>query len=83
MALDTANLPSSLRAGSPASVAVTIRDDDRGGGGGGGGLGGGGGGGGGGVTPPTVTLSAAPNPVTEGSAVTVTATLSRVARRAT
>ena len=67
-------LPSEVTAGSPSSVRIRITDDDRGGGGLGGG---GGGGGGGGVTPPAVTLSAAPNPVTEGSAVTVTATLSR------
>ena len=60
-------------------MAVTIRDDDRDDGGGGGGAGGGGagGGGGGGVTPPAVSLSASPNPVTEGSAVTLTAALSR------
>ena len=77
VALDAANLPSSLRAGSPSSVQIRITDDDRDDGGGGGGGGGAGGGGGGGITPPTVTLSAAPNPVTEGSAVTVTATLSR------
>ena len=55
---------------------------DGGGGGGGGGTGGGGGGGGGfggggggGGTTPGVSLSASPNPVDEGSAVTVTATL--------
>ena len=53
------------------------------GGGGGGGTGGGGGGGlggggGGGVTRLAVSLSASPNPVDEGSAVTVTATLTAV-----
>ncbi len=59
------SLPSSVAAGSPRSVRVTIRDD-----------GGGGGGGGGGGTTPTVSLSVAPNPVVEGSSVTVTARLS-------
>ena len=53
VALDTANLPSSVVAGSPSSVVVTITDDEK----------------------PTVSLSASPNPVTEGSAVTITATL--------
>ena len=38
----------------------------------------GGGGGGGGVTPLAVSLSASPNPVDEGSAVTMTATLTAV-----
>ena len=54
------SLPSSVTAGSPSSVTVRIRDD------------------GGGTTPPTprVSLSAAPNPVDEGNAVTVTARLS-------
>ena len=51
-------LPSSVFAGSPSSVRVTIRES------------------GGGDAPPAVTLSASPNPVTEGSPVTVTATLS-------
>ena len=56
------SLPSSVRAGSPSSVRVTIRDDDDGGGG---------------TSPaPTVSLSAAPNPVDEGLPVTVTARLS-------
>ena len=80
VALDTANLPSSVAAGSPRSVAVTISE--------------GGtpptdvtpptgvtppGGGGGGVTPPppTVSLSVSPNPVTEGAGVAVTAALSQ------
>ena len=53
-------LPSSVTAGNPGSVEVTISDDDDGGGG----------------TPPTVRLSVSPNPVDEGSSVTVTATLS-------
>ena len=55
------NLPSSVKAGSPGSVEVRIRDD----------------GGGGGTSPaPTVSLSASPNPVDEGLQVTVTARLS-------
>ena len=53
-------LPSQVTAGSPNSVTVTITDGDD--------------------TPPpaspTVSLSASPNPVAEGSPVTVTATLS-------
>ena len=48
-------LPSTVRAGSPSSVTVTIRDDD---------------------LLPSVRLSVSPNPVEDGSAVTVTATLS-------
>ena len=60
VALDTGSLPSSVSAGSPASVTITISDDD----------------GGTAPTKPTVRLSASPNPVTEGSSVTVTATLS-------
>ena len=52
-----------MRAGSPSSVTVRIRDDDGGGTGGGG-------------TTPAVSLSVAPNPVDEGGAVTVTARLS-------
>ena len=59
------SLPSSVGAGSPDAVEVTILDDD-------GGDGGGGGGGG-----PTVSLLASPNPVDEGEEVTVTARLSR------
>ena len=58
-------LPSSVTAGSPSSVAVTITDDDGGppplppp------------------LPPPMVTLTATPNPVDEGASVTVTATLS-------
>ena len=50
------SLPSSVRAGSPNSVQLTIVDDDA-------------------ALPPDVSLSAQPNPVTEGSSVTVTATL--------
>ena len=61
VALNTASLPSSVAAGSPASVVVTINDDD---------------GGGTTPTTPTVTLAASPNPVAEGSPVTVTARLS-------
>ena len=57
VALDTANLPAAVTAGSPASVQVTIRDDDGG-------------------AVPAVSLSAAPNPVDEGSSVTITARLS-------
>ena len=57
VALDTTNLPSSVRAGSPSSVRVTIRDDDGG-------------------TTPSVSLSASPSTVTEGSSVTVAARLS-------
>ena len=64
------SLPSSVTAGSPSSVTVTIADDD--------------GGGTTPTTPttpttattPTVRLSASPNPVDEGDPVTVTATLS-------
>ena len=54
------NLPSSVTAGSPSLVQVRISDDD------------------GVATPstPAVSLSASPNPVEEGSPVTVTATLS-------
>ena len=57
-------LPSQVVAGSPSSVEVTIADDDDGG-----------------ptttpATPPSVRLSASPNPVDEGSSVTVTARLS-------
>ena len=48
------SLPTSVEAGSPDSVEVTIDD----------------------TTIPMVQLSAAPNPVPEGSSVTVTATLS-------
>ena len=60
-------LPPSVMSGSPSSVEVTISDNDDGGGGGG--------------DPPepmtpTVWLSASPNPVDEGSSVTVTAHLS-------
>ena len=55
------SLPSSLTAGSPSSVLVTITDDD---------------GGGTTPTTPTVWLSVSPNPVDEGNPVTVTATLS-------
>ncbi len=47
-------LPSTLAAGDPSSVTITITDDDK----------------------PTVELSASPNPVAEGSAVTITAALS-------
>ena len=47
------SLPSSVTAGSPSSVEVTIEED-----------------------PAQVSLSATPNPVAEGSAVVVTATLS-------
>ena len=54
------SLPSSVRAGSPSSVTVEIRDGD----------------GGTTPPTPTVSLSASPNPVDEGGAVTVTATLS-------
>ena len=57
------SLPSSVVAGSPSSVTVTIRDDD---------------GGGTTPTTPTVSLSASPNPVDEGLSVTVTARLSSV-----
>ena len=65
--VELGNLPSSVTAGSPAAVEVTILDD-----------GDGGGGGGGDETSlaPTVSLSASPNPVDEGSSVTVTARLS-------
>ena len=51
-------LPSSVRAGTPSSVTVTIRDDDS-------------------PPAPSASLSAMPNPVAEGSSVTVTARLSR------
>ena len=69
------SLPASVAAGSPSSVQVRIRDDD----------------GGGGDPPdppdppsstPTVRLSASPNPVAEGSSVTVTARLSSALTRA-
>ena len=50
------SLPSSVKVGSPSSVAITIRDDG---------------------PPPTVSLSASPNPVSEGQLVTVSARLSR------
>ena len=67
------SLPSTVTMGSPDSVKITITDDDRPPPGGNGPPGGGGG-------PPasadaTVSLSATPNPVTEGNPVTVTATL--------
>ncbi len=77
VALDTGNLPASVTAGSPSSVQVRIRDDD--------------GGGGGPPDPPdppdpparpSVRLSASPNPVHEGSSVTVTARLSSALTRA-
>ena len=55
------SLPSSVTAGSPSSVTVTISDDD---------------GGGTTPTTPSVWLSVSPNPVDEGNPVTVTATLS-------
>ena len=55
VAVDTGNLPSSVLAGSPSEVLVTITDDDK----------------------AEVTLAASPNPVNEGSAVTVTARLSK------
>ena len=67
VALDLDRLPSGVTAGSPPSVQVTIREDD------------------GGEppepeppvnSPPSVSLSASPNPVTEGGSVTVTARLS-------
>ena len=76
VALD--NLPASVAAGTPSSVQVRIRDDD---------------GGGGPTDPPdppdppdpsatpSVRLSAAPNPVHEGSSVTVTARLSSALTR--
>jgi hypothetical protein len=54
------SLPSSVTAGTPNSVRITISDDD----------------GGTAPTPPAVSLSASPNPVGEGSPVTVTARLS-------
>ena len=57
------SLPSSLAAGTPSSVEITITDDDDGPP----------------VQPPpapTVALSASPNPVDEGDGVTVTASLS-------
>ena len=70
------NLPASVAAGTPSSVPVRIRDDD----------------GGGGDPPappdppdpparPSVRLSASPNPVHEGSSVTVTARLSSALTR--
>ena len=62
VALDTANLPAGVIAGATTSVDITITDDERTG-----------------ETPtarPQVTLSASPNPVNEGQALTVTATLS-------
>ena len=61
MALD-GNLPSLVTAGTPTSVTLTITDD--------------GGGSQGQSADPTVSLSAAPNPVAEGSPVRVTAALS-------
>ncbi|MCY4610416.1 MAG: hypothetical protein OXC38_01690, partial [Gammaproteobacteria bacterium] len=48
------SLPSSVAAGSPSSIEITIADDDL----------------------PMVSLSAMPNPVAEGAAVTVTARVS-------
>ena len=68
------SLPSTVTLGSPDSVKITITDDDQQQPPGGNGPPGGGGG------PPaaadaTVSLSATPNPVTEGNPVTVTATL--------
>ena len=68
------SLPSTVTMGSPDSVKITITDDDQQQPPGGNGPPGGGG------PPataaPTVSLSATPNPVTEGNSVTVTATLS-------
>ena len=61
VALDTANLPSSVTAGTPSSVLVTIRDYSRP------------------LETPTVTLSATPAAVWEGSPLTVRATLSSAA----
>ena len=61
VALNTANLPSSVTAGTPSSVQVTISDDD---------------GGGTTPTTPSVSLSVSPRTVTEGSSVTVTVRLS-------
>ena len=56
VAIDTANLPSGVRAGSPTSVTVTIKDLDL-------------------DEPPrpAVSLQVLPNPVAEGSSVSVTA----------
>ena len=55
VAIAEGGLPSTVLAGDPKAVTVTIKDD----------------------TPPrTVMLSASPNPVFEGEAVTITATLS-------
>ena len=62
VALDTANLPAGVTAGATTSVDITITDDERTG-----------------ETPtarPQVTLAVSPNPVNEGQALTVTATLS-------
>ncbi len=64
VALDTANLPSTVAAGTPSSVRVAIDDDDDA------------------ATIPSVSLSASPNPVREGSSVTVTATLTSAITRA-
>ena len=52
------NLPSSVKAGSPNSVEVTITD----------------------ATPPSMSLSASPETVEEGGAVTITATASEAVR---
>ncbi len=59
-------LPSTVRAGSPSSVTVTIADDDGGGGGGGGG--------GGTNRPPAVSASCDPCAVAPGGEVRLTAT---------
>ena len=68
--------PTSVTVGSPDSVEITITDDDRPPPPGGNGPPGGGGGPPASAPAPTVSLSATPNPVTEGNQVTVTATLS-------
>ena len=57
VAIDEGSLPSTVLAGEPKTVTVTIEDNDT-------------------ATIPTVTLSASSNPVAEGDALTITATLS-------
>ena len=64
VALDTANLPSAVTAGTPSSVRIAIDDDDDA------------------AVIPSVSLSASPNPVREGSSTTVTATLTSAIARA-
>ena len=56
VSIDERNLPSTVIAGNPKSVLITITDDDK----------------------PAIILSASPNPVDEGGAVTITAEIAKV-----